>query len=196
MIIENYTKCKFASICNEFEGIKENIKKDPLLESYLLKANKILKENILIQIIKSSSSISVSQLSSMTLESNNVVLEIIYSLINNGQINCRIDLINNVIVTNDINQNSVVMQKVLENSQKTYSNCIYGLLSNTVKVKINLDYMTKRSNFTEHKIDNDKFDISGILSEMGRSGGYGGMAGRMGGYGGMAGMGRRDDDSD
>lgn len=133
----------------------------------------------------------------MTLENNSVVLELIFSLINNGQINCRIDLINNIVVANDINQECVVMQKVIENSNKTYSNCVHGLLNNIVKVRIGLDYMSKRNNFTEHKIDNDLFDTE-LLSEMGGMGRIiktGGMKG-MGGMGRMGGYGRSNYDCD
>jgi hypothetical protein len=140
----------------------------------------------------------VSQLCNMTLENNNFVLEIIYSLINNGQINCRIDLINNVIVTNEVSQESIVMQKVIDNSNKTYSNCVNGLLSNIVKVKLNVDFMTKRNNFTEYKLENDKYNIGDLLAEMGgmgRMGGYGNMSG-VGRFGNMGGMRRNEDNYD
>lgn len=138
-IIENYGKCKFESICTEFESIRKKIESDPIISSYSSKVNQILKDNIAIQIFKSSCSIPIKTLASIIKESQETAFKIAVNLITTGQVNAKIDAVNHIVVVVEQNQGNIIVQRAIENSQKAYNKCLYKILDKVCLKRFSLE---------------------------------------------------------
>lgn len=127
-IIEDFNRCKFSTVCSDFEKMKARIENDILINTYTGKINQLLKDNIILIIVKSSSSIPISTLASLVKENQQNIYKFVINLIKLGQLNCKIDNINHLITTNEVNSKNVVYNKTLENSNKMYNECINKIL--------------------------------------------------------------------
>ncbi len=128
-IIFNYGKCRFASICQEFNSkLIYQINSDLILYHYSRRIVEEFKENIIKQIVKSSSSIPIDYLSNLVKENSSFVEKTVVNLIISGNLNCRIDKINKIILSLENSSIHSTYKKGLSFSDKTYFDLVSKLI--------------------------------------------------------------------
>lgn len=129
-IIFNYGKCRFNSICSEFNSTMiPQIKSDYFLLYHLDKLQNDFKQNIISTIVKSSCSIPISSLSNFVQEKPEQTMQIVKNLIINGSLNYRIDKVNNVIIEVESSIGFITYKKAIGFTEKTY----YVSLNNVIE---------------------------------------------------------------
>lgn len=127
-IIESYSKCRFAQVCLDFDFFKVKISEDPLIAPFLSKMNSVLKENIIQQIVKSSTSIPLKTLSELVNEPKEYIKSLLINMINSNTVTCKFDDITNNIVNVEVKQANLTVEKVLESTGKFYFQAIEKLI--------------------------------------------------------------------
>lgn len=129
-ILFNYSKCRFESICQQVHSdIIKQINSDLILFDFSSKIISDLKENIITQICKSSISIPIKYLSEMVKENKDDVMKVVFRLITSRSISCRIDLVDEIIVSVNSDKTSDTLKKALQLSEKNYYQVAYKLVS-------------------------------------------------------------------
>lgn len=130
-LLENYSKCRFDIITEEVEKLQEKIHTDPLTANNFTKINFEIKNNILKEILKSCSSVSIAYLSSILREKDTQKIENwIFMGISEGYLQVRIDDIDKTVYAQEISTMRNSVQKTLEFSKSTYNNSINKILGN------------------------------------------------------------------
>ncbi len=133
--LENYSKCRFDWIIEEFEKLQEKVQSDPLLANNFFKINFEVKNNILKEILKSCSSVSIQYLTQILREKDSFKIENwIFSGISEGNLKVRIDDVDKVVYAQEIDSMSNSVTKTLEFTRNTYNNSITKILQ-TVGVR-------------------------------------------------------------
>lgn len=150
-LLEHYFRCRFDIVAEEFEKLKEKLNNDSLVINNLLKINKALKSNIIEEVIKSSSTVPLSYLSSLIKERDTSKIEnSIINLIFEGKIKAKIDDIENVVVSHEISNTTATYYKTVEFAKKIYGKSIEKIISSSIVEKPKINENIKQ-NFKELK---------------------------------------------
>mmetsp|Transcript_17678 Transcript_17678/g.18325 ORF Transcript_17678/g.18325 Transcript_17678/m.18325 type:complete len:463 (+) Transcript_17678:3-1391(+) len=175
-IIFNYGKCKFATICREFNtSILSQIGTDHILAHYADKINEDFKENIITQVVKSSESVPIKYLSDLISEKPELIERMVVSLIKNGNLNYRIDKVNKLIVALESTTSFQTYKRSLVFTEKTHFSTLNRLLNKCVV-----------RGYSHPEISKDEMKVYEIIESGGAIGGLGKKI--SGGIGGMMDM--------
>ncbi len=138
-ILENYSKCKYDIIAKQFEEMKPRIKSDPIISSNLTKINFEVKNNMLREILKISSKVSIDYLSSVLREEDKVKLENWILLgISDGYLRVKIDDIEKVVYSSEISLKNSIIEKARNLAMRTYDHSVMKILQNVGNDKLDL----------------------------------------------------------
>ena len=132
-LLENYAKCRFEVISQQFEIMQAKVAQDPLLCNNYHRINLDVKTNIIKEILGSCSSVSIDYLSKVLREKDSLKIENwILTGISEGYLKVRIDDIEKTIYAQEPNSMSTSVTKSLEFTKRTYNNSVNKILTAVV----------------------------------------------------------------
>jgi hypothetical protein len=158
-LLENYSKCRFDIISIEFEKLRTKIRSDPFLVNNANKINFDFKSNIVREIVRSSSSVSIKYISDIIKEKDSNVEIWILNGISDGSIRAKIDDIDKVIYSHESNTLLSTYNKATEFAKRQYVNSINKLIS-SLSVKIN--YEVDKSTLKPLKMEKMQMDFADV----------------------------------
>jgi hypothetical protein len=141
-ILENYSKCRFDFITDKLDQMQENITSEPLLANNLPKINYLVKVNILSEILKASSTVSLDYLCKLLKEKNSIIVEnwILHG-ISEGRFKVKIDDIDKLVYSYETESLPSTVNKALDFSKKTYCNSMNKILSSLSYKNVNMSHV-------------------------------------------------------
>jgi hypothetical protein len=138
-IFDCYAKCRFDQIVLKFEELKPNILAQPLLFNNLIKLNFEFKNNIVREIIKCCSIVSIDYIASIVQENDTEKIQHwIQSNISQG-LSAKIDDIDKIVYFREANKMNSILTKTLEFSNRCYSNSVTKINQNIIIKPIKFD---------------------------------------------------------
>jgi hypothetical protein len=145
-LLENYSRCRFDIVSDEFEKMKEKLNNDPLVTNNFMKINRTLKNNIIEEVIKSSSTVPISYLSNLVKENDTQKIEsAIIMLIGEGRVRAKIDDIEKVVFSHEISSMTATYNKTIEFAKKVYGKSLEKIISSVIVEKPKLKEEDKRN---------------------------------------------------
>jgi hypothetical protein len=122
-IFDCYAKCRFEQIVQKFEDLKPSIISQPLLTNSIIKLNYEFKNNVVKEIIKSSSTVAISYIALIIQEDPDRVQSWIQSNISQG-LSAKIDDIDKIVYYVETNKLNMVLLKAIEFSNRCYNSSV------------------------------------------------------------------------
>lgn len=118
--MEKFQACDYPELLKIVENMLNKYKDDFLMMGLLKNYRENFKEKILINLIRSSSKISIEYLSKFLNLKENDIFDICLRLIENGRLNVKIDMISKIIYPNENDDMKEALQKTLKFIGKQY----------------------------------------------------------------------------
>jgi hypothetical protein len=129
ILLENYERCRFDWIVEEFEKFsQEKITSDIILSNNYRKIQYDFKTHIMKDIIKCSQAVSIDYLAKVLKEDQTKVENWIVTGISEGYLKVKIDDIDKIIYQAEENSNQIRLKNGLNFSENVYSDSIYKIL--------------------------------------------------------------------
>jgi hypothetical protein len=154
-IFENYSKCRYDLIINKFEEMKPSLLESPYISNYLGMINYDLKNNILKEIIRNTTCVSLSYISEILREDISVVKTWCCDNILSG-LPAKLDDIDDMIYSKKINKMDETINKTLDFCSRNYLAGIKKIVSNIYAKQLKLkdkDYYDKQSVYLDKKLE-------------------------------------------
>jgi hypothetical protein len=131
--LENYAKCRYDFVTDEFQKFKRKLLSDPLVMNNLIKINYEVKTNILREILNSCSKVGLNYLSKILYEKDIEKIENwILSGISEGYYRVKIDDIDKIVYSDQqelLNEN---ISNVVDLSKRVYNQSIIKIMNSIV----------------------------------------------------------------
>jgi hypothetical protein len=170
-ILENYSKCRYDWITLFLEKLQVRITSDPFQMNNCIKMSYLVKNNILFNILKTTSSVPINYLSYILNEKNHIIIENwILSGISEGKFKVKIDDIDRVVYSSEISSLENTIGKTLGVSRKVHVNSINKILNslNMSSRPMDLRYITldQMTRYTIEKSEkrHGKFNINSDIN--------------------------------
>jgi hypothetical protein len=154
-IFENYSKCRYDMIIKKFEEMKPSLLNSAYISNYFGKINHDLKNNILKEIIRNTTCVSISYISDILNEDINVIKTWCCDSIVSG-LAAKIDDIDNMVYSKKINKMDETINKTLDFCSRNYLSGIKKVVSNISAKQLKLkdeDYHDKQSVYLDKKLE-------------------------------------------
>jgi hypothetical protein len=128
-LFENYSKCRFDTIISKYEEMKQDLINSSYISNYYMNINAYIKNNILKEIIKNSSSVSISYIAETIKEDIELVKFWVCENIISG-LPARLDDIDNIVYFRNTNKMTETINKTLDHCNWNYLNSVNKIISN------------------------------------------------------------------
>jgi len=156
-ILESYSKCRFDVVCVELDKMKERIQTDPFLAANAGKIYLEIKNNMIKEILRACSTVSIQYLSGILKESEDKVENMILLGIRNNVMKACIDDIDHIVYSREPKTLNTVINKTLDVSKEIYNTSIMRLTDRLVKKNAeNIMTDIDQDTLKYHKLEREK----------------------------------------